>query len=58
MHGLAFSVQEGLPFARILQNSADFYLFLAGFTWFSVLILFPLSSNFFIFMHSFLFYFI
>ena len=54
MHGLAVYVKEGLPFARdlSLENSAEF-LFSTGFTSLIVLLLFPLSITFFIFMHSF-----
>ena len=48
MHGLAVYVKEELPFARnlSLENSADSYLFFStGFTLFSVLLLFLLSSH-------------
>ena len=57
MHGLAVYVKEGLPFARdlSLENSADSYLFSTSL---SVLLLFSLSITFFIFVHSFWFYFI
>ena len=57
MHGLAVYVKEGLPFARdlSLENSL---LFSTGFTSLSVLLLFPLSITFFVFMHDFWFYFI
>ena len=60
MHDLSGYVKEGLPFAQdiSLENSADSYLFPTGFTSLSVLLLFPLSITFFIFMHSFWFYFI
>ena len=55
MHGLAVYVKEGLPFARdlSLENSADSYVFLTGFTSLSVLLLFALLITFFIFVHSF-----
>ena len=55
MHGLPVYVKEGLPFARdlSLENSADSYLFLTGFTSLSVLHLFPLSITFFSFVHGF-----
>ena len=55
MHGLAVYVKEGLPFARdlSLENSADSYLFSTGFTSLSVLLLFPLSITFFVFVHGF-----
>ena len=48
MHGLTLYVKEGLPFVQnlSLENSL------------SVLLLFPLSITFFIFVHSFWFYFI
>ena len=54
MHGLAVYVKEGLPFAQdvSLENSADSYLFLTGFTSLSVLLLFPLSVTL-VFVHSF-----
>ena len=58
MHGLAVYVKEELPFARglSLENSADSYLrFWPGFISFSVLLLFPPSSSFFIFVQDFLF---
>ena len=60
MHGLAVYVKEGLPFAwdLSLENSADSYLLLTGFTSLHVLLLFPLSITFFIFVQGFLFYFI
>ena len=59
-------VKEGLPFAQDLppENSADSDLCVQlalldwVFSWLSVLLLFPLSITFFIFMHDFLFYFI
>ena len=52
MHGLAVYVKEQLPFARdlSLENSADSYLFLTGFTSLRVLLLFPLSIAFFSFL--------
>ena len=55
MHGLAVYVKEGLPFAQdvSLENSADSYLFSTGFTSLSVLLIFPLSITFFIFVHGF-----
>ena len=48
MHGLTLYVKEGLPFVQnlSLENSL------------SVLLLFPLSITFFIFVHGFQFYFI
>ena len=60
IHVLAVYVKEGLPFARdlSLENSADSYLFSTGFTSLSVLLLFPLSITFFVFVHGFSFYFI
>ena len=61
MHGLAVYVKEGLPFTRdlSLENSADFYLrFWLALVHSVVLLLFPLSLTFVIFMHSFLFSFI
>ena len=53
MHGLAVYVKEGLPFTRnlSLENSADSYVF--DFTSLSVLLLFPLSITFFVFVHGF-----
>ena len=38
---------------RIPENSADSYLFLTGFISLSVILHFPISINFFIFMHAF-----
>ena len=61
MHGHAVYVKEGLPFTRdlSLENSADFYLrFWLALVHSVVLLLFPLSLTFVIFMHSFLFSFI
>ena len=55
MHGLSVYVEEGLPFAKdlSLEIFVDSYLFLTGFTSLSVLLLFLLSTTFFIFIHSF-----
>ena len=56
MHSLAVYVKEGLPFARdvSLENSTGLLLpFSTGFTSLSVLLLFPLSITFFVFMHGF-----
>ena len=62
MHDLAVYVKEEPPFAQdllSLENSADSCLcFRLAFTSLSVLLRFPLSITFFIFMHSFWFYFI
>ena len=58
MHYLAVYFKEGLPFARdlSLENSADSYLcFQLALIH---LLVFPLSINFFIFVHGILFYFI
>ena len=59
MHGLAVYMKKGLLFALDLsqENSAVSYLYfcLASL---SVLLLFPLLITFFVFVHSFLFYFI
>ena len=51
MHDLAVYVKEGLPFAWDLsvENSADS----TGFTSLNVLLLFPLSITFFVFVHGF-----
>ena len=58
LHGLAVYVKEGLPIALISRKLCRFlFMFLAGFTLFSVLLLFPLLITFFIFMHSFWCYF-
>ena len=59
MHSLEVYVKEGLPFAQGLsiENSTDSY-FLTGFTSLSVLLLFPLSITFIVFVHCFWFYFI
>ena len=58
MHGLAVYVKKGVSFAQDLplENSADSYLFWTGFTSRSVLLLFPLLINFFVFVQCFLFY--
>ena len=56
MPGLTVYVKERLPFARdfSLENSDDSYLcFTTCFTSLSVLLLFPLSITFFVFMHGF-----
>ena len=61
MHGFAVYVKEGLPFAQdvSLKNSADSYLcFRLALLPLSVLLLFPLSTTFFVVMHGFQFYFI
>ena len=60
MHGLAVYVKEGLPFAPDLspENSAYSYLCFRLAFLHSVPYFFPLSITFFIFVHSFLFYFI
>ena len=52
MHGLAVYVKEGLPFARDLplENCRFLLMFLTGFTLLSVLLLFPLSITFFVFV--------
>ena len=55
MNGLAVYVKEVLLFAQDLplENSAILnYVFDTGFNSFSVLILFPLSVTFFVFMHT------
>ena len=59
-YGLAVYAKEGLPFTwdLSLKNSAVSFLFSNGFTSLSVLLLFPLSITFFLFMHGFWFYFI
>ena len=58
-HGLADYVKEGLPFA---WDSWIFYRFLlmfpTDFTTLNILLLFHLSIIYFVFMHSFWFYFI
>ena len=56
VHGLSIYVKEGLPFTQYLslENSADSYLcFQLAFNSLSVLLLFPLSITFFVFMHGF-----
>ena len=56
MHGLTVYVKEGLPFARdlSLEKLCRFLLmFSIGFTLLNVLLLFPLSITFFIFVHGF-----
>ena len=56
MHGLAVYLKEGLPFAWdvSLENSADsLIMLLIGFTSLIVLLLFPLSITFFVFVHGF-----
>ena len=56
MHVLAVYVKEGLSFARdlSLENSADSYLcFRLALLHSRVLLLFPLSITFFVFVHSF-----
>ena len=61
MHGLAVYVKEGLPFANdlSLENSADSYLCFRLALLHSVSYLFfSLLITFFVFVHSFLFYFI
>ena len=68
IHGLAVYVKEGLPFAwdLSLENSALLLMFLTGFqsslsktlASLSVFLLFALSITFFVFEHSFWFYFI
>ena len=60
MYGYAVYVKEGLPFARdlSLENSADCYLCFQLALFHSVLLLFSLLITFFVFVHSFSFYFI
>ena len=61
MHGLAVYVKEGLPFAKglISRKLCGFLLmFSTGFTPLIVLLIFPRLINFFVFIYSFLFYFI
>ena len=60
MHGIVVYVTKGLPFASdlCLENSADYFLwFWLDFDWFCVLLLFPQSVTFFVFVYSFLFWF-
>ena len=57
MHGIVVYVTKGLPFPSdlCLENSADYFLwFWLDFDWFCVLLLFPLSVIFFVFVYSFL----
>ena len=60
MHDLAVYVKEGLPFSQdlSLENCRFLLMFSTGFTSFGVLVLFPLSITFFVFMYDFWFYFI
>ena len=51
MHGLAVYVKEGLPFSQDL--SLQILMFITVFTSLSVLLLFPLSITFYVFVHSF-----
>ena len=55
MHGLAFYVEEGLPFAWdvSLENSADVYLCFQLALLHSLSYFFPLLITFFIFVHGF-----
>ena len=55
IYGLAVYVKEGPSFAwdLSLENFEDSSLFFTGFTPLSVLLLFPLSVTFFIFVHIF-----
>ena len=55
MHGLTVYVKEAIPFAKELspENSADSYLFFRLALLHCVLLLFPLSITFFIFVHDF-----
>ena len=56
MHGLTVYVKEGLPFAwdLSLENSADSYLcFQLALLALSILLLYPLSITFFVFVHGF-----
>ena len=57
MHGLAIYLKEGLPFTRDLSLE-NVLMFSTGSASLSVLLLFPLSMTFFIFLQSFWFYFI
>ena len=54
MHDRAVCMKQGIPFAQdlSLDNSADSCLFSTSFTSLSISLLFPLSINFFIFMHN------
>ena len=60
MHGLAVYVKEGFPFAReYLYKNQQIHTYLSTcFTSLSILLLFPLSITFFVFVHGFWFYFI
>ena len=55
MNGLAIYVKGGLPFARDipLENCGFLLIFSTGFTSLSVLLLFPPSITFVVFMHGF-----
>ena len=53
MHGLAVYVKEGHPFSQDL--SLQILMFITVFTSLSVLLLFPLSITFYVFVHSFWF---
>ena len=55
IHDPTVYVKEGLPFAQdlSLENFAVSNFFLIGFTSLSVLLLFPLSITFFLFVHCF-----
>ena len=55
MHALAVYVKEGLPFVQelSLENCGFLLMFSTGFISLSVLLLFPLSITFFVFMHGF-----
>ena len=56
MHGLAVYVKEGLPFAQDLSLKKScrlLLMFSTSFTLNSVLLLFPLSVTFFVFVHIF-----
>ena len=60
MHGLAVYVKEGLPFAQDLSLKKScrlLLMFSTSFTLNSVLLLFPLSVTFFVFVHIFWCYF-
>ena len=68
MHGLTVYVKEGLSFAQDfclltfvllpLENSADSYYVFDWLYFYCVLLLFPLSITFFVFVNGFWFYFI
>ena len=55
MHGLTVYVKEGLPFARdlSLENCGFLLMFSTGLTSLSVLLLYPLSITYFVFMLGF-----